>query len=262
MSLVFSSLARKCKIVHNRRCSDLRSQFTQTNRSHLCELYIIYKTRRTIMSAPKYRVKRVAGHDASPTGQDKRQKSTQPAIIPTFAFTAKGQGGMIPKIGFGSATIYGTDCERAVTYALEAGYRYIDTALLYKNHTPVGNALNKSKVPRSEIFLTSKCSFFCAEDAFPNTPETSMNLKGRELESIDICLKELQQDYIDLMLIHNPCTSKEELSAAMMPHYFELESLKTPNAAPPVRYFSDDLYLFWSTSTVSYFCRHSKCREK
>lgn len=76
----------------------------------------------------------------------------------------------------------------------------------------VGEGIKKSGVPREEIFVTSKVSFFP-----PNSEGVWMhnanNLKGQETESIDLSLKQLGLDYVDLLLIHNPCASKEEYNA-------------------------------------------------
>ena len=50
----------------------------------------------------------------------------------------------------------GTETERAVEYALEIGYRHIDTASMYRNEQSVGVAVRASGVPREEVFLTTK----------------------------------------------------------------------------------------------------------
>ena len=73
-----------------------------------------------------------------------------------------------PAIGLGTYPMVGENCYRAVLWALEAGYRHIDTAQLYGNETDVGHALADSGVPRGEIFLTTKCGVFDA------TPEAVM----------------------------------------------------------------------------------------
>ena len=114
----------------------------------------------------------------------------------------------MPIIGFGTWPLKGEDCERAVIDALEVGYRLIDTAQMYKNEKEVGNAIKKSKIPREEIFITTKiCS--------PNT--TYKKTK----EAINKSLKELQLEYIDLMLIHEPYGSSLEMYKAMEEAYKE-----------------------------------------
>lgn len=98
----------------------------------------------------------------------------------------------MPLEGFGVFKI--TDlkqCKQAVLDALNTGYRLIDTAQHYENEQAVGSAIAESKVPRSDIFLTTKI--------FPNNfgyQKTKQSLK--------ISLKKLQTDYLDLVLLHHP----------------------------------------------------------
>ena len=114
----------------------------------------------------------------------------------------------MPIIGFGTWPLKGEGCERAVIDALEVGYRLIDTAQMYKNEKEVGNAIKKSKIPREEIFITTKiCS-----------PNTTYN---KTKEAINKSLKELQLEYIDLMLIHEPYGSSLEMYKAMELAYKE-----------------------------------------
>lgn len=96
----------------------------------------------------------------------------------------------IPALGLGVYQIPpGQPTEQTVLWALEAGYRHIDTASFYKNEESVGVAIRKSGIPREEIFVTTKLwltDFFFAEKAFH---------KSRE---------RLGLEYIDLYLIHWP----------------------------------------------------------
>lgn len=100
-------------------------------------------------------------------------------------------GVKMPILGYGVYQISKEECERCVLDALEVGYRHIDTAQSYFNEEQVGNAIKKSKVPREEIFLTSKVwiEHYGYEEC-----------KKSVLES----LRKLQTDYIDLMLLHQP----------------------------------------------------------
>ena len=101
-------------------------------------------------------------------------------------------GVKIPKVGLGTwQTKSGDDAYNSVKWALEAGYRHIDTAYVYGNEKSVGEAINDSKVSRSEIFVTTKC---------PAEIKTYEGAKQHFYES----LENLNTDYIDLYLIHAP----------------------------------------------------------
>ena len=66
-------------------------------------------------------------------------------------------GGRIPTLGLGVWQVPdGPECENAVRWALELGYRHIDTAQAYGNEESVGRALRDSGVAREEVFLTTK----------------------------------------------------------------------------------------------------------
>lgn len=98
----------------------------------------------------------------------------------------------IPVIGFGTWQIpNGEVCYNAVTKALKVGYRHIDTAMAYGNERSVGEAIRDFKIPRDEIFITTKLP---------------AQIKGYEeaLDAFDKSLNELGVDYIDLYLIHAP----------------------------------------------------------
>jgi len=82
----------------------------------------------------------------------------------------------------------GGETEQAVEWALEAGYRHIDTASVYRNEQSVGAALRRSGLPREQVFVTTKL--------MPAHPSAA-----REL---DKSLERLSLDYVDLYLIHWP----------------------------------------------------------
>jgi len=89
----------------------------------------------------------------------------------------------------------GAETENAVLWSLQAGYRLIDSASLYQNEASVGAALQKSGVPRNEVFITTK--LWDSDHGYES--------------AIDACnksLKKLGTDYIDLYLIHSPNTGK------------------------------------------------------
>lgn len=101
-------------------------------------------------------------------------------------------GEEIPKIGFGTwQTPSGDVAENSVMQALEAGYRHIDTAATYGNEESVGLGIKKSKVPREEVFITTK--LWNTEHSYEKTKT-----------AIETSMKKLGVDYLDLYLIHWP----------------------------------------------------------
>jgi 2,5-diketo-D-gluconate reductase A len=101
-------------------------------------------------------------------------------------------GNKIPAVGFGVFMIPSDGSTyRAVSDALKAGYRHIDTAAAYFNEEEVGKAIRDSGIPRSEIFVTSK--LWLQDYGYEAA------LKGT-----DTSLKKLGLDYIDLYLLHQP----------------------------------------------------------
>ncbi len=101
-------------------------------------------------------------------------------------------GNEMPILGFGTYLIDNADeCVSSVLTALETGYRLIDTAQFYKNEAAIGQALQRSNVPRSELFLTTKLWFHSYEtDAARKAVESSLQALGT--------------DYLDLVLLHWP----------------------------------------------------------
>jgi len=97
----------------------------------------------------------------------------------------------MPILGYGVYQIDPKECERCVIDALSLGYRLIDTAQSYHNEEGVGNAIEKSGIPRSELFITTKIWISNAD-------------YEKAKVSIFESLKKLKTDYIDLLLIHQP----------------------------------------------------------
>ena len=126
----------------------------------------------------------------------------------------EGQRGAIPMVGFGSATLKEQPCIDACGAALRAGYRHIDTALLYGNQVEVGTALKIAEAEgvcsRQDVWVTSKVAFFPANSEGV-WMHNANNEKGGEAASIDLCLEQLDLPSVDLMLIHNPAASVGEL---------------------------------------------------
>lgn len=100
-------------------------------------------------------------------------------------------GQRIPQFGFGVFQIEPGDTVAAVSAALEAGYRHIDTAEGYGNEREVGEAIGRSALDRGDVFVTSKL------DNDAHEPDDARR-------AFDETMKALGFDYIDLFLIHWP----------------------------------------------------------
>ena len=98
-------------------------------------------------------------------------------------------GIQMPMLGFGTFLMGGAECEESVLTALRCGYRLIDTAEAYGNEEAVGNAAQKSSIPREELFLVTKVNF----RSYENTRVT-----------VRASLEKLKTDYLDLVLLHWP----------------------------------------------------------
>ena len=107
----------------------------------------------------------------------------------------------IPQLGFGVFLVPADEAEKAVSEALEIGYRHIDTAAIYKNEEGVGAAIAKSGIDRSELFITTK---LWDDRQGGEQPHDAIR------ESLD----KLQLDYVDLYLTHWPAPAQGLFSNA------------------------------------------------
>lgn len=111
------------------------------------------------------------------------------ALTETFTLA---NGTTIPKVGFGTWLLdEGEVCYQAVSDALRAGYRHIDTARAYHNEKSVGRAVRDSGIPRDEIYVTSKLP-------------AEVKDYDRALEVFETTMSEIGLDHIDLYLVHAP----------------------------------------------------------
>ena len=110
------------------------------------------------------------------------------ASVPSIALNDENT---IPALGLGVAELSDEETERAVSAALEIGYRLIDTAAVYGNEAAVGRAIAASGIPRAELFVSTKLAN--ADQGF-----ASAQSAGRA------SLERLGLDYVDLYLIHWP----------------------------------------------------------
>ncbi len=98
-------------------------------------------------------------------------------------------GATMPLVGFGTWQTRGEETYGSVRAALQAGYRHIDTATMYRNEEQVGRALAESDVDRADVFVTTKLP---AEQA------------GQARHTLERSLRDLGLDHVDLWLIHWP----------------------------------------------------------
>jgi 2,5-diketo-D-gluconate reductase A len=115
------------------------------------------------------------------------------STVPTITLN---DGRHIPQLGFGVWQIPNGKVTDAVTTAIEAGYRHIDTAALYRNEQGVGRAIAKSGVPREELFVTTKVW-------------NNDHGYDRTMRAFDSSIKKLASDYVDLYLIHWPAPNQD-----------------------------------------------------
>lgn len=108
----------------------------------------------------------------------------------------------MPILGYGT---YAIRDSKTILNAINLGYRLIDTAQMYGNEKEVGEAVRLSGVKREEFFIETKLS-------------SSMSYEGAK-KGIERSLKDLNLDYIDLLLIHEPYNSSKEMYKAMEEFY-------------------------------------------
>ena len=93
----------------------------------------------------------------------------------------------MPLLGFGTWQLQGEEASQTTGWALETGYRHIDTATVYGNEAEIGAAVRSSGVERGDVFITTKLP-----------PDRT----GAELQTLRKSLQLLDTDYVDLWLIH------------------------------------------------------------
>ena len=107
-------------------------------------------------------------------------------------------GNRIPCVGFGTWKIRENENgEQIILDAINSGFRHFDSAALYKSETSIGKTIKKSGVPRDQIFITTKV---WKDDLCPEKARLSL----------ENSLRDLQTDYVDLLLIHWPKASKKD----------------------------------------------------
>ncbi|MEP6852333.1 MAG: aldo/keto reductase [bacterium] len=116
--------------------------------------------------------------------------------MPDVSTLTFNNGVTIPQLGYGVFQVPPDETQKLVTIALEAGYRHIDTAEMYRNEAGVGRAIAESDLPREDIFVTSKLN-------------NNAHAREAALRAFDGTLKALGLDTVDLFLIHWPIPAQD-----------------------------------------------------
>ena len=114
--------------------------------------------------------------------------------IPTIRLN---DGHAMPQIGLGTASLNDDQVAPVIVTAIEAGYRHIDTAYRYGNQLGVGKGIRDSGIEREAVFVTSKL-------------DGEFQGNDRAVAGLDACLRQLNMDYVDLLLIHWPLPQRAE----------------------------------------------------
>jgi 2,5-diketo-D-gluconate reductase A len=117
-------------------------------------------------------------------------------VMPDQSVLQFHDGREVPQLGFGVFQVPPEDTARAVSHALQTGYRHIDTAAAYQNEAGVGEAVRESGLPREEVFVTTKVW-------------NSSQGRERSARSFEKSLERLGLDYVDLFLIHWPAPGQD-----------------------------------------------------
>ena len=117
----------------------------------------------------------------------------------------------MPRLGFGTYGRTGAAGEAAILHALDVGYRHLDTAQTYGTEGEVGRALKASRLPRDEVWVTTKVR---EENLAP----------GRLIPSLEESLRKLGLDHVDLALIHWPARAGGPEPEAYLPDLAEAQA--------------------------------------
>lgn len=169
-------------------------------------------------------------------------------------------GILMPQLGLGTYLLEGKSGIGTFLDAIEIGYRLFDTASLYGNEKELGMALSKSKIPRDEIFVTSKV--WNSDQGYDST-----------IKAFHGSLNRLNLEYMDLYLIHWPVKNKwkdtwraleklydQDLCKAIgvsnfyIPHLEQLREIKT--IAPMVNQI--EFHPFCYLSEILQYCKDNK----
>lgn len=134
----------------------------------------------------------------------------------------------MPLLGLGVYDMYGKQAIDAISYALDVGYRLIDTASMYENEREVGQSIKNSGLARSDIFVTTKVNN--NEQGYDHT-----------LKAYDKSLDKLQTDYVDLYLIHWPLRNTRKETWKALEYLYSQGRVKAIGVANYSEPFLDEL---------------------
>ena len=117
----------------------------------------------------------------------------------------------IPQIGFGTYGRTGADGVTAILFALETGYRHLDTAQTYDTETETGKAFRESGLPRQDVFITTKIS-------------TDNLGEGQLIPSLERSLEATKLEQMDLTLIHWPAPHRRISPEVYLPQLAEAQA--------------------------------------
>jgi 2,5-diketo-D-gluconate reductase A len=106
-------------------------------------------------------------------------------------------GYAMPQIGLGTASLNDDQIAPVIVTAIEAGYRHIDTAYRYGNQRGVGKGLRDSGIAREQVFVTTKL-------------DGDFQGNDKAIAGLDECLRQLDMEYVDLLLIHWPLPQRNQ----------------------------------------------------
>jgi len=132
--------------------------------------------------------------------------------------TTLNTGAQMPLLGLGVYNMYGEAAVTAITFALQIGYRLIDTASMYKNEAEVGKAVRGCGIPRADVFVTTKLNNI--NHGYDNT-----------LKAFDHSLQLLNVNYIDLYLMHWPIKNQRKNTWRAMEYLLETKQVKAIGVA-------------------------------
>lgn len=106
-------------------------------------------------------------------------------------------GMMMPQVGLGTWPLKDDNAAPVIADAIAAGYRHIDTAYRYGNQRGVGLGVRQSGIAREELFITTKL-------------DGEFQGGNKAIAGLDECLRQLDMEYVDLLLIHWPLPQRNE----------------------------------------------------